>query len=162
MTCQSQVKEFRGRVIKPLRRFKTLAVLLQWWKLSVKFKVCKSVHRRTIQTNHQRDATIYQFIILTILLSYRTCCYAFYIILLSYRACCCACYIILLSYHTCCYAFYIILLSYRACCCACYIILLSYRTCCYAFYIILLSYRACCLLFILFYCRTVHVVVLVI
>jgi hypothetical protein len=30
----------------------------------LKFKVCKSVHRRTIQINHQPDATIFQFIIL--------------------------------------------------------------------------------------------------
>ena len=30
-----------------------------------KFKVCKSVHHRTIQINHQPDATILQFIILT-------------------------------------------------------------------------------------------------
>ena len=29
------------------------------------FKVCKSVHHRTIQINHQPDATIFQFIILT-------------------------------------------------------------------------------------------------
>jgi hypothetical protein len=28
-------------------------------------KVCKSVHHRTIQINHQPDATIFQFIILT-------------------------------------------------------------------------------------------------
>jgi len=27
-----------------------------------KFKVCKSVHHRTIQTDHQPDATIFQFI----------------------------------------------------------------------------------------------------
>jgi hypothetical protein len=30
-----------------------------------KFKVCKSVHHRTIQIAHQPDATIFQFIILT-------------------------------------------------------------------------------------------------
>jgi len=29
------------------------------------FKVCKSVHHRTIQINHQPDATIFQFIIVT-------------------------------------------------------------------------------------------------
>jgi hypothetical protein len=34
-------------------------------KFNVKFKVCKSVHYRTIQTNHQPDATVFQFIILT-------------------------------------------------------------------------------------------------
>jgi hypothetical protein len=33
--------------------------------LNVKFKVCKSVHHRTIKINHQPDATIFQFIILT-------------------------------------------------------------------------------------------------
>jgi hypothetical protein len=33
--------------------------------LNIKFKVCKSVHHRTIQINHQADATIFQFIILT-------------------------------------------------------------------------------------------------
>ena len=32
---------------------------------SFNFKVCKSVHHRTIQINHQPDATIFQFIILT-------------------------------------------------------------------------------------------------
>jgi hypothetical protein len=37
--------------------------------LSVKFKVCKSVHHRTIQINHQSDATIFQFIILTFVYS---------------------------------------------------------------------------------------------
>jgi hypothetical protein len=34
-------------------------------KFNVKFKVCKSVHHRTSQINHQPDATIFQFIILT-------------------------------------------------------------------------------------------------
>jgi hypothetical protein len=34
-----------------------------------KFKVCKSVHHRTIQINHQPDATIFQFIILTFVYS---------------------------------------------------------------------------------------------
>ena len=33
------------------------------------FKVCKSVHHRTIQTDHQPDATIFQFIILTFIYS---------------------------------------------------------------------------------------------
>jgi hypothetical protein len=33
--------------------------------LNVKFKVCKYVHHRTIQINHQPDATVFQFIILT-------------------------------------------------------------------------------------------------
>ena len=34
-----------------------------------RFKVCKSVHHRTIQINHQPDATIFQFIILTFIYS---------------------------------------------------------------------------------------------
>ena len=34
-----------------------------------KFKVCKSVHHRTIQINHEPDATIFQFIILTFVYS---------------------------------------------------------------------------------------------
>ena len=33
------------------------------------FKVCKSVHHRTIQINHHPDATIFQFIILTFIYS---------------------------------------------------------------------------------------------
>ena len=37
--------------------------------LNVKFKFCKSVHHRTIQINHQPDATIFQFIILTFVYS---------------------------------------------------------------------------------------------
>ena len=36
---------------------------------TVKFKVCKSVRHRTIQINHQLDATIFQFIILTLIYS---------------------------------------------------------------------------------------------
>ena len=35
--------------------------------------VCKSVHHRTIQINHQPDATIFQFIILTFV--YRSTCF---------------------------------------------------------------------------------------
>ena len=35
------------------------------WNYFVIFKVCKSVHHRTIQINHQPHATIFQFIILT-------------------------------------------------------------------------------------------------
>jgi hypothetical protein len=38
-------------------------------KLNVKFKVCNSVHHRTIQINHQLDATVFQFIILTFVYS---------------------------------------------------------------------------------------------
>jgi len=37
--------------------------------LNVKFKVCKSLHHRTIQINHQPDATTFQFIILTFVYS---------------------------------------------------------------------------------------------
>jgi hypothetical protein len=37
--------------------------------LNVKFKVCKSVHHRTIQINHQPDATMFRFIILTFVYS---------------------------------------------------------------------------------------------
>jgi hypothetical protein len=35
------------------------------WNLNVKFKICKSVHHRTIQINHQPDARVFKFIILT-------------------------------------------------------------------------------------------------
>jgi hypothetical protein len=35
----------------------------------LKFKVCKSAHHRTIQIDHQPDATIFQFIILTFVYS---------------------------------------------------------------------------------------------
>ena len=35
----------------------------------VRFKFCKSVHHRTIQINHQSDATIFQSIILTFIYS---------------------------------------------------------------------------------------------
>ena len=38
-------------------------------KIYFVFKVCKSVHHRTIQINHQPDATIFQFIILTFIYS---------------------------------------------------------------------------------------------
>ena len=50
-------------------------LLAQWPKVplsdsgSTKFKVCKTVHHRTIQINHQPDATIFQFIILTFIYS---------------------------------------------------------------------------------------------
>jgi len=36
---------------------------------SSSFKVCKSVHHRTIQIDHQPDATVFQFIILTFIYS---------------------------------------------------------------------------------------------
>jgi hypothetical protein len=38
-------------------------------KLNVNFKVCKCVHHRIIQINHQPDATVFQFIILTFVYS---------------------------------------------------------------------------------------------
>src|SRR5215471_8051936 len=38
-------------------------------KFKLKFKVCKSVHHRTIQINYQPDATVFQFIILTFVYS---------------------------------------------------------------------------------------------
>jgi len=38
-------------------------------KLTGLFKVCKSVHHRTIQINHQPEATVFQFIILTFIYS---------------------------------------------------------------------------------------------
>jgi len=37
--------------------------------LNIKFKVCKSVHHRTIQINHQPDAKNFQFILLTFVYS---------------------------------------------------------------------------------------------
>jgi hypothetical protein len=40
---------------------------LCYTNVSIQLKVCKSVHHRTIQINHQPDATIFQFIILTYL-----------------------------------------------------------------------------------------------
>jgi UDP-N-acetylglucosamine:LPS N-acetylglucosamine transferase len=39
------------------------------YNLNIKFEVCKSVHHRTIQINHQPDVTIFQFIILTFVYS---------------------------------------------------------------------------------------------
>jgi hypothetical protein len=45
-------------------------VLFTFYLQSVlKFKVCKSVHYRTVQINHQPDATIFQFSILTFVYS---------------------------------------------------------------------------------------------
>jgi hypothetical protein len=37
--------------------------------LNLKFKVFKSVHHRAIQINHEPDATVFQFIILTFIYS---------------------------------------------------------------------------------------------
>jgi len=39
------------------------------YPIKLQFKICKSVHHRTIQINHQSDATIFQFIILTFICS---------------------------------------------------------------------------------------------
>jgi len=39
------------------------------YNLNVKYKVCKSVHHRTFQINHQPDATVFQFMILTFVYS---------------------------------------------------------------------------------------------
>jgi len=39
------------------------------WQIQSKFKVCKPVHHRKIQINHQPDATIFQFLILTFIYS---------------------------------------------------------------------------------------------
>jgi len=36
---------------------------------SIKFTVCKSVNHRAIKINHQLDATVFQFIILTFIYS---------------------------------------------------------------------------------------------
>jgi len=38
-------------------------------KMWINFKICKSVHHRTFQINHQPDATVFQFIILTFIYS---------------------------------------------------------------------------------------------
>jgi len=51
-----------------------VSVLFTFYKqgvlnLNVKFKVCKSVQHRTIQINHQPDANIFQFFILTFVYS---------------------------------------------------------------------------------------------
>ena len=47
----------------------TLLFFLLYVDRKWKFKVCKSVHHLTIQINHQPDATIFQFIILTFVYS---------------------------------------------------------------------------------------------
>jgi len=44
-------------------------ILLYLWTQTSLSRVCKSVHHRTIQINHQPDATIFQFIILTFIYS---------------------------------------------------------------------------------------------
>jgi len=41
----------------------------EWKTLLRKFKVCRSVHYRSIQINHQPDTTVFQFIILTFIYS---------------------------------------------------------------------------------------------
>jgi hypothetical protein len=52
-----------------LGNFITLLIVKYPDRQSVIFKVCKSAHHRTIQINHQPDATIFQFIILTFIYS---------------------------------------------------------------------------------------------
>jgi len=52
-----------------LCQFPTAAVTSSKYRLLFKFKVCKSVHPRTIQINYQPDTTILQFIILTFIYS---------------------------------------------------------------------------------------------
>ena len=44
-------------------------MFVKYTKYDEEFKVCKSVHHRIIQINHQPDATIFQFIILTFIYS---------------------------------------------------------------------------------------------
>jgi hypothetical protein len=39
------------------------------WQDTLQFKFCKSVHHCTVQINHQPDATVFQFIILTFICS---------------------------------------------------------------------------------------------
>jgi hypothetical protein len=39
------------------------------YDIFLRFKVCKSVHHLTVQINHQPDATVFQFIILTFVYS---------------------------------------------------------------------------------------------
>ena len=46
-----------------------LWVITNWFTFVYKFMVCKSVHHRTIQINHQPDATVFQFTILTFIYS---------------------------------------------------------------------------------------------
>jgi hypothetical protein len=41
----------------------------QNYKINFKFKICKSMRHRTVQINHQPDATIFQFMILTFIYS---------------------------------------------------------------------------------------------
>ena len=47
----------------------TADVSARLYQSNLRFKVCKSVHHRTIQINHQPDAIIFQFIILTFIYS---------------------------------------------------------------------------------------------
>jgi len=52
----------------------TVSIIVLWSDTGIyihctMFTVCKSVHHRTIQINHQPDATIFQFIILTFIYS---------------------------------------------------------------------------------------------
>jgi hypothetical protein len=58
-------------ILKLLRHASVLIYHLQgvYSCLFLNFRVCKSVHHRTIQINHQPDATVFQFIILTFIYS---------------------------------------------------------------------------------------------
>ena len=66
---------FLGRgEVRPATIANTSALLLAPnFKVRIEFKVCKSVHHCTTQINHQPDATIFQFIILTFI--YRSTCF---------------------------------------------------------------------------------------
>jgi hypothetical protein len=54
-----------------LRETRTKSFTLRRWD-HLRFKICMSVHHRTIQINHQPDATVFQFIILKLI--YRSTC----------------------------------------------------------------------------------------
>jgi len=51
---------------------------------TLKFKVCKSVHHRTIQINQQPDETIFRFIILTFI--YSSACFGRFPVLCSWSS----------------------------------------------------------------------------
>jgi hypothetical protein len=52
-----------------MNHFQNLLCAQNCLRSNNEFKICKSVHHRTIQINHQPDATIFQFIILTFIYS---------------------------------------------------------------------------------------------
>jgi len=60
-----EIKQYQEKWPQHLQRMDTNRIPKQ----ALLFKVCKSVHHRTIQINHQPDATIFQFIILTFIYS---------------------------------------------------------------------------------------------